>query len=181
MDTHTESESSPAATDDATAAAAQAVTDEELFETYLAARLQQALGSLNAARDDLAAQPNDFSRALVVMRKVQELREAQVQLATQRDRVAAARAAAGLEAAPPEETATGIQATPGAEFRAAQAEQAGRIMAALAARPGTCASCQALLPVEAARCHCGWAVPAEPGDSRFDGTDRSVSPPPPAN
>lgn len=159
------------ATPDETAAS-QAVTDEELFETYLAARLQQALDALNAAREELAAQPHDFNRALAVLRKVQELRNVRAELTAQQNRVAAARAAAGLEAPPTHETAVSpIQSTPSASFRAAQAEQAAGIMAKLAARPRTCPSCQALLTADAARCHCGYAVPAEPAMPRFEGTE----------
>ncbi|HLF23226.1 MAG TPA: hypothetical protein VI565_04820 [Burkholderiales bacterium] len=135
----------------------QAVSDEELFEAYLSARLGQALDTLNRARNELAAQPHDFNRALVVMRRVHELRDLQAQLETQRDRVNTARTAAGLDAA------TGnphpvVQATPGEAFRAAQAEQADKVMAAITARPKTCPSCQALLEPNRQQCGCGYTI-----------------------
>lgn len=138
----------------------QAVTDEELFEAYLSARLGQALETLNRARDELAAQPHDFNRALLVMRRVHELRDLQTQLEAQRDRVNVARSAAGLD------TANGdphpvIQTSPGAAFRAAQAEQAGKVMAALSARPTTCPSCQALLEPNREQCGCGFTITTE--------------------
>ena len=144
----------------------QAVTDEELFAAYLRARLQQALETLNSARDDLAAQPNDFNRAVVVMRRVQELRDLREELDAQQARVGAARAAAGLESLAVEEdvpvTAQVVSSAAATEaFRAAQAEQANRIMAALAAKPRTCPSCQALLAADAARCHCGYSIAEE--------------------
>ncbi len=158
-------------------AAAQAVTDEELFEAYLAARLQQALESLNAARDELAAKPSDFNCALAVMRKVRELRDAQAELGAQRHRLAAARAAAGLAVPPAEETApNALPASPGDSFRAVQAEQAARIMAALAARPRTCPACQALLGAEARQCHCGYTVPPSLAGARTAGVEQLFTP-----
>jgi hypothetical protein len=139
-----------------------AITDEELFEAYLAARLVQAVESMNGARDELNAQPNDFNRALAVLRKVHELRELQAQLDSQRGRVRAARAAAGIETAPTTEPTQVHPTIPGDAFRGAQAEQAERVMAALAARPRTCPSCQALLSANATRCSCGYTISAEP-------------------
>lgn len=141
----------------------QTVADEELFEAYLAARLLQAMESMNAARDELNAQPNDFNRALAVMRKVHELRELQTQLDFQRGRVRAARTAAGIEtAAESEPVGAPQQVEPSAAFRNAQVEQAERIMAALAVRPRTCPSCQAMLVPEVARCSCGYVANGEP-------------------
>lgn len=152
------------------AALAQAVTDEELFAAYLAARVQQALDALEAARRELATQPNDFNRALQVMRKVQELRELRRELDAQQTRVNAARSAAGLAPAPPEEALQSSEPaqTPGAAFRAAQAEHAARIMAVLAAKPRTCPSCQALLTADTGLCHCGCNLPE--ADSTARGT-----------
>ena len=138
----------------------QAVTDEELFEAYLSARLGQALETLNRARDELAAQPQDFNRALMVMRRVHELRDVQAQLDAQRDRVNVARTAAGLDETNGDPRPA-IQATPGAAFRAAQAEQADKVMAALSTRPSTCPSCQALLEPNREQCGCGFTIAAD--------------------
>lgn len=149
-----------------TAALAQAVTDEELFAAYLAARVQQGLDALDAVRGELATQPNDFNRVLQVIRKVQELRELRQELGAQQARVNAARSAAGLAPASPDPSPQPLepsQPDPGAAFRTAQAEHAARIMAALAAKPRTCPSCQALLTADTGRCHCGYALRAEPG------------------
>lgn len=139
----------------------QAVSDEELFEAYLSARLGQALETLNHARDELAAQPQDFNRALVVMRRVHELRDLQAQLESQRERVNAARTSAGLEASDEIPGPVVAQATPGEAFRAAQAEQADKVMAALSARPRTCPSCQALLEPNRDQCGCGYVIKTE--------------------
>ncbi len=147
----------------------QAVTEEELFEAYLSARLEQALDTLNQARDALAAQPHDFNRALAVMRRVHELRDLQAQLENQRDRVNVAREAAGLELET-KAPSPSVQTTPGAAFRAAQAEQADKVMAALTTRPQTCPSCQALLEPGRDSCGCGKTIEADAG--RVDrGTD----------
>ena len=138
----------------------QAITDEELFEAYLSARLGQALETLNCAREELAAQPQDFNRALAVMRRVHELRDLTTQLEMQRDRLNAARTAAGLDTVT-DNSQPVAQATPGAAFRAAQAEQADKVMAALTARPRTCPSCQALLEANRAQCGCGYTIETE--------------------
>jgi hypothetical protein len=153
----------------------QAVTDEELFEAYLSARLTQALDTLNRARDELAAEPHDFNRALLVMRRVQELRDLQQQLEAQRVRVNTTRSAAGLDLAA-ERVEPAVQAAPGAAFRAAQAEQAEKIMTALSARPRTCPSCQALLAPHMASCHCGFRVETETVSPDFDAEGRTSTP-----
>jgi hypothetical protein len=153
----------------------QAVTDEELFEAYLSARLTQALDTLNRARDELAAEPHDFNRALIVMRRVHELRDLQQQLEAQRARVGTTRSAAGLGAAA-QDAEPVVLTTPGAAFRAAQSEQAEKIMAALSARPRTCPSCQALLDPHTVTCHCGFRVEADSGLLGFDAEERNSTP-----
>lgn len=153
----------------------QAVTDEELFEAYLSARLTQALDTLNRARDELAAQPEDFNRALMVMRRVHELRDLQQQLEAQRVRVCTTRSAAGLHAGAHEAELV-VQATPGEAFRAAQAEQADKIMATLATRPRTCPSCQALLDPHTANCHCGFRAEIDTKSPGFDAEGTNSTP-----
>ena len=132
------------------------MSDEELFCDYLTARLEQALESLNASREALIAQPQEHNRAMEVMRKVCELRDLKKQLEYQLSRLNAAREAAGL--APIAATDTPITQMPTEGFRAAQAEQADRIMIALKAQPRTCPSCQALLRVDTAQCGCGYEI-----------------------
>lgn len=150
------------------------VTEEELFETYLAARVEQALDTLNRARDALAAQPGDFDRVIQVMRRVHELRELNEQLGVQHARAAAARAAAGLETTVPE-TPAGEGAVPGSAFRAAQAEQAEKVMTKLAAQPQTCPACQALLEPNSGQCRCGFD--ATDGESARQTSPNHDSPP----
>lgn len=155
---------------------AQSVGDEELFAAYLAARLQQALDALNQAREELVAQPEDFNRALHVMRRVHELRELHGQLEAQHSRVKEARATAGIEAGTDEPHVI-EQTDAGPAFRAAQSEQAARIMAALAAQPRTCPSCQALLPANSARCHCGYTVDAAAASTQYESQTEKPTPP----
>jgi hypothetical protein len=140
-------------------------TEDELFCDYLSARLGQALDALNQARDTLIANPQDYHRAMEVMRKVYDLRDLKKQLEHQRGRVNAAREAAGL--APVVDSEPAISTSPTEGFRVAQAAQAGEIMATLQARPQTCPACQALLAADATQCTCGHrpspAAPASDG------------------
>lgn len=153
--------------DDDTAEIPQSVADEELYEAYLAARLEQSVETLNRAREELAGQPEDFARALQVMRRVHELRDLRDQLDAQRARLEAARSAAGITAQIAEPQQVGEKdASPA--FRAAQSEQAEKIMAALIAQPRTCPSCQALLPPSTSRCHCGHVAEEEPARPHHD-------------
>lgn len=133
--------------------ASERLAEEELFESYLAARVQQGLEALESARAALAADAQDARRTLLVMQRIHELRDLRQQLDAQRERLNATRRAAGVPAV---ETDSVPRDEASAEFRAAQAERAAQIMAALRARPRTCPSCQALLTSEAKECACGW-------------------------
>lgn len=135
-------------TSDASDGSAPSATEEEVFCEYLEARVQQALETLNSAREELSAKPQDFNRAVQVMRYVYELRDLKLQLEAQRARVDSARQAAGLTPLPKE---TPFATT---EFRAAQAEQAAKIMTALGEKPRTCPSCQAPILAADAACRC---------------------------
>lgn len=142
-----------ASTDSGAADAAERLAEEELFETYLAARVQQALESLEAARTTLAADAQDPRHTLLVMQRIHELRDLREQFDAQRERVNSTRRAAGMPSAEP--PAVAGEAT-SADFRATQAERAAQIMAAIRAQPRTCPSCQALLAPQADNCVCGW-------------------------
>jgi len=132
------------------------VPDEELFCDYLTARLQQALEALNSSREALLAQPQDYNRAMEVMRKVYELRDLKKQLEYQTGRLNTAREAAGMPPVPADNAP--VTAVPTDGFRAAQAEQAEKIMAALKAQPRTCPSCQAMLARQTVQCGCGYQL-----------------------
>lgn len=138
----------------------QTGNEEELFCDYLAARLEQALEALNQARNDLTGQPQDLARAAQVMRQVHELRDLKKQLELQRKRVDATRQAAGLEPLIRQAESNGT-----AEFRAVQSEQAAKIMAALAAQPRTCPTCQTPFLSGVEQCGCTQGIGAGPQDN----------------
>lgn len=143
----------PTVTEPGAADASDRLADEELFETYLAARVQQGVEALESARTALTADAQDPRRTLLVIQRIHELRDLRQQLDSQRERVNTARRAAGVPPAEPEPV---ISEEASAEFRATQAERAAKIMTALRTKPRTCPSCQALLEPHANECVCGW-------------------------
>jgi hypothetical protein len=130
----------------------QAAVDEELYETYLTARLDQGLEALERARTALRDHPGDYVRATRVMEHVHELQGLRRELESQRAKIAVAR--------PRMEDAASNAPTPA--FRAAQtarAEAIARRTAALA-----CSACGSPLEAGIARCACGQS--AEPATGR---------------
>lgn len=124
---------------------AQQLAQEELFETYLTARLQQSLADLDAARATLAAAPTDTKTAYAVLRQVQTLQQQRLELLAQQEKVAALRARVAEDSA-----AAG-------EFRAAQAARAAKIVERQTS-PATCAHCSAPIAPDVGRCTCPAAV-----------------------
>ena len=125
---------------------AQQLAQEELFETYLTARLQQALADLEAARATLAGTPTDTKKAYTVLRQVQTLNQQRLELAAQREKIAALRARVEANAAVPPE-----------EFRTAQAARAADIVERSAA-PIICAHCGTVIAADIGRCTCPAAI-----------------------
>lgn len=137
------------------ASAAQQAVEEELFEAYLTARVDQALASLLDARGELANAPQNFDKAALVMRRVHELRVLRTDLETQKTKSVAARdLAENLRAAGTSENES-TPDTPTDAFRAAQATRAQQV-----ASPGaivrTCPACHAAAAEGATRCSCGY-------------------------
>lgn len=124
----------------------QQLLQEELFETYLAARVQQALADLEAARTTLAATPTDTTKAYALLARVQTLQTQRAELQAQRDKIAALRARLATTAA-----------VPGASFRAVQAARAAEIVSRNTA-PADCPHCGAAIPADVGRCVCPAAV-----------------------
>lgn len=131
--------------EDADGDEAQQLAQEELFETYLTARLQQSLADLEAARTTLATAPNDTKTAYAVLRQVQTLQQQRLELQAQQEKIAALRARVAGDGA-----ASG-------EFRAAQAARAAKIVERQAS-PATCAHCGAAIAPDIGRCTCPAAV-----------------------
>lgn len=131
--------------EDADADEAQQLMQEELFETYLTARLQQSIADLEAARAVLASAPTDTRRAYALLRQVQVLHQQRLELSAQQEKIAALR----------ERHAANRAASD--EFRAAQAARAAQIVERQAAA-ATCAHCGAAIAADVGRCTCPAAV-----------------------
>lgn len=123
----------------------QQLAQEELFESYLSARLQQALADLEAARAVLAAAPTDTHKAHALLRRVTTLHQQRVELQAQQEKVAALRA-----------RVSAITASAPAEFRSVQAARAAQVVGAAT----RCAHCGAALTAEQGRCTCPAAASA---------------------
>mgnify|MGYP000536513856 CR=1 FL=1 len=130
--------------EDADADEAQQLMQEELFETYLTARVQQSIADLEAARAVLASAPTDTKRAYALLRQVQVLHQQRLELSAQQEKIAALR----------ERHATGAASD---EFRAAQAARAAQIVERQAT-PATCVHCGAAIAPDVGRCTCPAAV-----------------------
>jgi len=135
------------------ASAAQEAVEEELFEAYLTARVDQALAALLDARRELADAPGNFDKASYVMRRVNELNVLRNDIEAQRAKTAAARERLDLLRAAGSAVAAASE-SPTEAFRAAQAVRAQLATEGGSAR--TCPSCQAPAADDAALCACGY-------------------------
>lgn len=126
----------------------QQLAQEELFETYLSARLQQALADLEAARAVLAAAPTDTNKAHAVLRRVTALQQHRAELQTQQEKIAALRA-----------RVTAVSAVAPDEFRSAQAARAAHIVETTGI-DAHCPHCGAALAMRGERCTCPAAASA---------------------
>ena len=146
----------------------QALQDEELFEAYLAARVQQMISTLESARMELAADPVNERKAARLLQTLQdalmlrEERDAQA-AKTELARQAAQTVRANVSAATaiPEEAgsteAPNQSAEPTEAFRAQQAAKAAKIMEAFEnTQTKECPHCKIVLPVSSALCLCGY-------------------------
>ncbi len=71
---------------------AQTLDEEELYASYLAARLEQAAIKLDTKRTELSTYPKNFDSAMEVMRALQEVRTARGELDAQTAKVGELRA-----------------------------------------------------------------------------------------
>jgi len=146
----------------------QALQDEELFEAYLAARVQQMISTLESARVELAADPASERKAARLLQILQdammlrEERDAQAaKTALARQAAKTARANVSAAAAIPEEAesaeAPKQSMEPTEAFRAQQAAKAAKIMEAFEnTQTKECPHCKTVLPVSSALCLCGY-------------------------
>ena len=149
----------------------QALQDEELFEAYLAARVDQTVAAVETARADLAVDrlnPRKTARLLQTIQDALTLRDEREAQAT---KIALAREAASPVGGKPCSTAstksssttpatadTAVQsAEPTDAFKTRQADKAEKIVEAFAdTETKDCPHCKTVLPVTSALCCCGY-------------------------
>lgn len=131
----------------------QALQDEELFEAYLAARVDQTVAALEAARAEFNA---DKFNPRLADKLVSAVGEA---LALRDERDAQAKKIRLLrESLAPETEAPSLSAQPTEAFRAQQAARAEKIMEGFAdTRTKACPHCKTVLPAVSALCLCGYS------------------------
>lgn len=121
-------------------------SDEDAYEAYIAARIEQGLEALELARAALRALPGDYTRALRVMQQVHELQALRLALESQR---AGAGPDAGAETRCPVDRGF---ATPTEAFRAAEAARAEVVARRTAG--GRCPACGCPLAAGSTQCAC---------------------------
>jgi len=130
----------------------QALQEEELFEAYLAARVEQVVAAVESARAELMADISNQRKADKLLRTVQDA----LTLRDERD-VQAAKIQQMRESLPAKPDASPMSAQPTEAFRAQQAAKAERIMEAFAnTQTKSCPHCRTVLPVTSALCLCGY-------------------------
>lgn len=130
----------------------QALQEEELFEAYLAARVEQVVAEVESARAELMADISNHRKADKLLRAVQDA----LTLRDERD-VQAAKIQQMRESLPAKPDAAPMSAQPTEAFRAQQAAKAERAMEAFAnTQTKSCPHCRTVLPVTSALCLCGY-------------------------
>ena len=130
----------------------QALQEEELFEAYLAARIDQAVSAVESARAELAADKHDRRKADKLLRAVQDALSLRDERDTQAARIRQIR-----ESLPPGPDTPALSAQPTEAFRAQQAARAEKIMEGFTnTQTKTCRHCGTVLPVTSALCLCGY-------------------------
>lgn len=131
----------------------QALQEEELFEAYLAARIDQAVTVVETARADFITDTSNLRKADKLLRAVQEA------LALRDERDAQATKLAQIRhSLPSTPDAPNISAQPTEAFRAQQAAKAEKIMASFGSTQArTCPHCKTVLPITSALCLCGYS------------------------
>ncbi|MEW6330330.1 MAG: hypothetical protein AB1560_02615 [Pseudomonadota bacterium] len=130
----------------------QALQEEELFEAYLAARVDQVVAEVESARAELMADISNHRKADKLLRMVQDA------LALRDERDAQAAKIRQLRSSLPEKPdAPSLSAQPTEAFRAQQAAKAERVMETFAnTQTKSCPHCHTVLPVTSALCLCGY-------------------------
>ncbi len=130
----------------------QALQDEELFQAYLLARIDQAVETVEAARAEFAAETSNRRKTDKLILAVQEALALRDECDAQTLKIAQLR-----ESLPVNPEAPSLSAQPTEAFRAQQAAKAEKIMESFAnTQTKTCPHCTTVLPVTSALCLCGY-------------------------
>lgn len=130
----------------------QALQEEELFEAYLAARIDQAVAAVESARAELAGDMSNQRNADILLRAVQDA----LALRDERD-AQAAKIAQIRESLSSKPDAPSLSAQPTEAFRAQQSAKAEKIMEEFVnTETKTCPHCHTVLPVTSVLCLCGY-------------------------
>lgn len=137
-----------------------ALQEEELFEAYIAARVDQTLAAVESARAELATDPANQRKAARLLQAVQDAlmlrdeRDAQTAKTAEARKTAQA-AREKLTPAAPDAPVQSVQ--PGETFRAQQAAKAEKITEAFFnTQTRECPHCKTVLPVASVLCLCGY-------------------------
>jgi hypothetical protein len=138
----------------------QALQEEELFAAYLAARVDQTVAAVEAARVELAADPANSLKAARLLQTVQEAIKLRDERETQATKTEEARktALAARDALTTPSADVPVQsAQPTEAFRIQQAAKGERIVEAFTnTETKKCPHCKTVLPVASALCFCGY-------------------------
>ncbi|MCR4300583.1 MAG: hypothetical protein NUV51_03160 [Sulfuricaulis sp.] len=130
----------------------QALQDEELFQAYLQARIDQALETVESARAVFAAETSNRRKTDKLILAVQEAIALRDEIDAQTLKIAQLR-----ESMPANPEALSLSSQPTEAFRAQQASKAEKIMESFTnTQTKTCPHCKTVLPVSSALCLCGY-------------------------
>jgi vacuolar-type H+-ATPase subunit I/STV1 len=132
----------------------QALQDEELFQAYLQARIDQAVEAVESARAEFTAEKSNRRNTEKLILAVQEA------LALRDEREVQMLKIAQLRESMPSNSnmeTPSLSAQPTEAFRAQESAKAEKIMASFAnTQTKTCPHCETVLPVTSALCLCGF-------------------------
>lgn len=130
----------------------QALQDEELFQAYLLARIDQAVETVEAARAEFAAESSNRRKTDKLILAVQEALALRDERDAQTVKIAQLR-----ESLPAHPETPSLSAQPTEAFRVQQAAKAEKIMESFTnTETKTCPHCKTVLPVTSALCLCGY-------------------------
>lgn len=133
----------------------QVLQDEELFEAYLEARVEQMVTAVESARIELLSDPDNSRKTVNLVQAIQEALSLRDQREAQTVKIAQARR--GLQIARGKISTENNSPIPTHAFRAQQAAKVEKIMEAFEnTKTKECSHCKTILPITSALCLCGY-------------------------